>query len=418
MKYYSLDKILKHDSDFYIIYGSRSSGKSYATKKYAIDRFFEHGEEFIIFKRYDADMKSKICQTTFEDMLPYVADKYGKKIKYYQGRWYVKDLDAPDTGIKDAVVCGHGLALNLVDRYKMTQYPNVHTVIFEEFMSMNGRYLHDEISLFNNMVSTIVRKRTDVKVFLLGNAISRYNPYTLELGIDLADMKKDSIKAFQKYEGEERYKYVIERTGNVHIDNNAQAYYQFSDSSKQGSMIVEGDFEVNTYPLEREGITTEHAQLNDVHRLIYIKYGLDYFLMVKCQKVEKEIIHHDMIQNRGVSTLDWYDDDIGLWSIPTDDDIQKEIEEVTERHYSKPVYGFIQTDEPTDVMKEELDIIILNTSEEMKDCQCYAVMPRQGGKYLNHMIDIMIEHSRQNWLIYDTHFTGDSVNRAIEQFLK
>ena len=115
-------------------------------------------------------------------------------------------------------------------------------------------------------------------------------------------------------------------------------------------MIVEGDFEVNTYPLEREGITTEHAQLNDVHRLIYIKYGLDYFLMVKCQKVEKEIIHHDMIQNRGSSTLDWYDDGIGLWSIPTDDDIQEEIEEVTERHYSKPVYGFIQTDEPTDLM--------------------------------------------------------------------
>ena len=37
-KYYSLDKILKNDCQFYMIVGKRSKGKSYATCKYCIDK--------------------------------------------------------------------------------------------------------------------------------------------------------------------------------------------------------------------------------------------------------------------------------------------------------------------------------------------------------------------------------------------
>ena len=253
MEFYSYNKIDEFNADFKIIFGSRGTGKSYGIKKKVIDNFFnsDEKEQFVIVRRFEADIKQKIAQTYFADMADYLAETYQAKIKYYQGQFWIKDLDEPDSGIKGARVCGYMMALNLTERYKSTAYPDVTTIVFEEFMSMNNRYLSDEISLFNNFVSTIVRKRKNVSVYMLANAISRYNPYTTELGIDLSKLEVDSILPLQKYDGEDRYVYVIERTKNVKVENNGDYYYQFHDSSKKGNMVTDGDFEVKAYPLER-----------------------------------------------------------------------------------------------------------------------------------------------------------------------
>ena len=53
IKWYSLDNILKYDAQYYIIYGERSNGKSYAVDKYIIDKFFKDGKQFAFVK----DMK-------------------------------------------------------------------------------------------------------------------------------------------------------------------------------------------------------------------------------------------------------------------------------------------------------------------------------------------------------------------------
>ena len=411
MDFYSYNKIDEFNSDFKIIFGSRGTGKSYGIKKKVIDKFFnsEENEQFVIVRRFEADIKQKIAQTYFADMADYLAETYHSKIKYYQGQFWIKDINEPDSGIKGARPCGYMMALNLTERYKSTSYPDVTTIVFEEFMSMNNRYLSDEISLFNNFVSTIVRKRKNVSVYMLANAISRYNPYTNELGIDLSKIEVDSIVTLQKYDGEERYKYVIERTKNVKVENNADYYYQFQDSSKKGNMVTDGDFETKAYPLERKGITTDDLELFRQDTLIYIKYGLDYFILEKGQAT-KQIVNPLWLEWKEEQEYD--DDYITFSNVDLNEpEPPKYTEQIVER-----IYGWEQTEEPTDDIKQAFTVVILNTVEDVKDVKTYASMPNDW-KWLREQINMIVDYSVQNWLIFDSHFTGDSVNQALLQLM-
>ena len=411
MEFYSYNKIDKYNADFKIIFGSRGTGKSYGIKKKVIDNFFssDEKEQFVIVRRFEADIKQKIAQTYFADMADYLAENYHAKIKYYQGQFWIKDLEEPDSGIKGARVVGYMMALNLTERYKSTAYPDVTTIVMEEYMSMNNRYLNDEISLFNNFISTIVRKRKNVSVYMLANAISRYNPYTNELGIDLSKIEVDSIVTLQKYDGEDRYKYVIERTKNVKVENNGDYYYQFQDSSKKGNMIAEGDFEVKAYPLERKGITTDDLELFRENTLIYIKYGLDYFILEK-GKATKQIVNPLWLEWKEEQEDD--DDYITFSNVDLNEpEPPKYTEQIVER-----IYGWEQTEEPTDDIKQAFTVVILNTIEDVKDAKTYASMPNDW-KWLRKQLDMIVEYSVQGWLIFDSHFTGDSVNQALLQLM-
>ena len=176
-------------------------------------------------------------------------------------------------------------------------------------------------------------------------------------------------------------------------------------------MIVDGDFEVKAYPLERKGVTTDDLELISNKTLIYLKYGLDYFLLEQGYATRQVI---------NPLWLEWKeeqdDDDLFEYTFSNVDDEEIEPPKYTEQIVEK-IYGWEQTEEPTDKMKKELNIIILNTIEDVENAKCYASMPNDW-KWLRSQIDLVIEHSVQNWLIFDSHFTGDSVNQALLQLMR
>ena len=243
IQYYRLDNILKHEGQYYIIYGERSNGKSYATAKYVLDKYFKNGEQFVICKRYQEDMSATICSTMLSPLYEYVLKEYGYHIRFFQSKWYAtQDIDTPIT--KQEVI-GYAQALNTVERYKGSQYPKVTTIIFEEFMSLKGNYIPGEINLLLNLVSTITRKRDNVKVFMLGNAISKYSPYSDALGIRLDKLKFNEIIEKKFKYGKVTTTFVIERSKHVVIDDNTSSYSNFGKVSS--SMITEGMFETSQY---------------------------------------------------------------------------------------------------------------------------------------------------------------------------
>ena len=48
MKYYSLKNILKQDCRYNLMFGERSSGKTYAVLYYMLERYLKHGEQGIV----------------------------------------------------------------------------------------------------------------------------------------------------------------------------------------------------------------------------------------------------------------------------------------------------------------------------------------------------------------------------------
>lgn len=267
IKWYTLDELDQLENiQYYITFGGRGLGKSYAVDKRLLDNFFNNGEEFMILKRYACDMKTKIASTMLEPLYDYVLETYGFKIRYYHSKWYAykPTEDGKIPPLSECVVMGYSGSLNEVDRLKGSHYPKVTTIVLEEFMSMNCSYLDNEVNLLMNIVSTVSRNRTNLKIYLLGNAISKTNPYTEALGIQIHRMKHGEIivKEYENGKGQ-KTRFAVQRTPDVdvfdHEDNKDKVVYNIFGDNSTGSMITTGEFETEDYPLYINGCCFEEV---------------------------------------------------------------------------------------------------------------------------------------------------------------
>lgn len=301
INWYSLDNILKHDVQYYMIFGERSNGKSFAVDSYIIDKFFENGEQFAFVKRYEEDIKTKYMSEVFNPLEEYILEKYNHRLKFYRGQWLVYE-DGKEGKISECQVFGYAFSLANVNRTKATSYPLITTVLFEEFMSIDCSYIDDELNMFLNLISTIVRYRHNVKVFMLANAISKFSPYSQALGIRLHRIKKGEI-ILKEYTDKKGFKtrFAIERSENVNVfDNNLNTnkivYNNFGNAGV-GQMITSGEFETHAYPRKIANVTFDELRENEGDVIIgkkhitpfVIKYE-DYFYRIYLYSYEKNIL--------------------------------------------------------------------------------------------------------------------------------
>lgn len=313
IKWYSLDNILKHDVQYYMIFGERSNGKSYAVDKYIIDKFFNEGKQFAFVKRYEEDIKSKYMSEVFNPLEDYMLEKYGHRLKFYRGQWLVYE-DGCEGKLSDCKVFGYAFSLANVNRTKATSYPDIDTILYEEFMSIDCSYINDELNLFLNLISTIVRYRHNVKVFMLANAISKFSPYSSALGIRLHRLKKGEI-ILKEYTDKKGFKtrFAIERTENVNVFDNNQnenkiVYNNFGNSGV-GQMITSGDFEVHAYPRRIGNVTLDELRekkddiiIGKKHATPFIIRYEDYFYRIYLYGREKNILAFREVDQNKISS--------------------------------------------------------------------------------------------------------------------
>lgn len=312
IKWYSLDNILKYDVQYYMIFGERSNGKSYAVDKYIIDKFFLEGEQFAFVKRFEDDIKSKYMSEVFTPLEPYILETYGYRIKFYRGCWLAYE-DGTEGKISECKTFGFAFSLNNVNRTKATSYPNVTTILFEEFMSIDCSYLPDELNLFLNLISTIARYRHNVKIFMLANAISKFSPYSSALNVKLHRLKKGEIIT-REYKDKKGFttRFAIERSENVNVFDNNQntnkiVYNNFGNAGV-GQMITSGEFEVHAYPRRVANVTLDELRenKNDViigkkHILPFVIRYEDYFYRMYLYGVDKFILAFREIEEQTIN---------------------------------------------------------------------------------------------------------------------
>lgn len=260
IKWYNLEPILEHNVQYYMIFGERSNGKSFAVDKYVVDKFFNEGRQFAFVKRFEEDIKEKYMRKVFsEKMVEYIKEQYNHEIKFYRGQWLVYECGL-EGKLAECKVFGTTFSIAGVNRTKATSYDEIDTILLEEFMSIDCTYLPDELNLFLNLVSTIARYRHTLKIFMLANTISKFSPYSGALGIKLHRLKKGEIIT-REYKDKKGFvtRFAIERTENVNVyDNTANkekiVYYNFGNAGI-GSMITSGDFEVHKYPRVIDGVS-------------------------------------------------------------------------------------------------------------------------------------------------------------------
>ena len=162
--YYDYDKISSYNATFNMIITNRGYGKTYGAKKRAINKFLKKGEQFIYVRRYKSELKK-------------VKDKFFEKIKKeFEGhKFEIKGF----TAYIDDKVAGYLIPLSTSLSEKSNEYPNVTTIIFDEFLIDKAyiRYLDNEVETLLDLVYTVQRERENVRVYLLGNNVTTVNPY-------------------------------------------------------------------------------------------------------------------------------------------------------------------------------------------------------------------------------------------------
>ena len=177
-KYYDISHLLKDypDAYYYMAFGERSNGKTYSALNYALERYFKHGEQFAYIRRFGEDVKRKNLQTLLAAHVENgrIAELSGgtfSLVNYTGGKFIAYSYDETNgKAVNDKQPMGYAFDLNAMEHHKSTSYPKVTTIIFDEFLSRQG-YLTNEFVLFMNTLSTIIRDRMDVNIFMIGNTV-------------------------------------------------------------------------------------------------------------------------------------------------------------------------------------------------------------------------------------------------------
>lgn len=282
MKYYSLNKINKKNATYNVIFGERSNGKTYATLKQVLENYFNDGSQFAYIRRWSVDVQPKRMNNLFNAIIEdgYLEKLSGGKftaIFYRTGRFYLctyNDKGKPIYNEEDII--GYAFSLSENEHNKANSYPRVTTIIFDEFLT-NKIYLPDEFILFMNTISTIVRQRTNVKIYMLGNTVNKFCPYFKEMGLtNILTMKQGTIDVYTY--GETKLKVAVEYADSKKKFKKNNFYFAFNNPKLK--MITGGAWELNIYP---------HAPVKWLPKNILFTYFIDFNDSIyQCEIISKD----------------------------------------------------------------------------------------------------------------------------------
>ena len=251
--------------------------------KKIVNNYAKNGEQGAYLRRYREDFKGKRGATLFDSLIANgeISKATGGKwttVKFYSDRWYFAKPDESDPGrlVSDSTPFCFGFSLAQMEHDKSTSYPMVTTIVFDEFLSRIG-YLPNEFVLFMNVLSTIIRQRNNVKIYMLGNTVNKYCPYFQEMGLKhIEEMEAGKIDIYTY--GESQLRVACEYTQNHNIEGRkSDVYFAFDYPSLQ--MITGGAWELDLYPhLPRD---------YDVKEVIF-KYFIEFNdNMLQCEVIEQ-----------------------------------------------------------------------------------------------------------------------------------
>ena len=262
--YYSLDAILAKNAVYNVVMGERSNGKTYATLKYGLEQFFVDGSQIALIRRWQEDIRGKRATEVFSALLENGEIERLSKgeytgITYYSGKYFFCNYGDDGKPIYNQDdVFGFLFALSDTEHNKSITYPKVKTVLFDEFLT-RGAYLKDEFVLFMNTLSTLIRRRTDVKIFMLGNTVNKYSPYFKEMGLKHISKQTQGTIDIYSYGEDSKLKVAVEYASSTESKKPNNFYFAF-DNPKL-SMITDGAWELDIYPHLPEKYEKGHIML-------------------------------------------------------------------------------------------------------------------------------------------------------------
>lgn len=246
--FYSLNDILSKNADYNIVFGERSNGKTFAALKYGLEQYVSTGKQFAYIRRWREDLRGKRAESLFAGhvstgLVSTLTKGAFNAVVHVSGKWFLSKFENGKHYPELTPFC-FGFCLSETEHEKSSSYPNVTTIVFDEFITRRY-YLPDEFMLFMNTLSTIIRRRNDIKIFMLGNTINQYCPYFAEMGLKHITAQEQGTIDIYKF-GENGAVVAVEYCASTKHEKQSNKYFCFDNQNLQ--MITGGTWELNAYP--------------------------------------------------------------------------------------------------------------------------------------------------------------------------
>lgn len=258
--YYNTKLIRSKDAHYNLVIGERSNGKTTALLRDIIEDYYLTGSKGAVVRQMELDIKGHKGASLFSgvvagNMVAELTNGEWDGIRYWNRAYYLTrwdDVKAKE--VRDTDAFCHIFAISQAIHYKSNSYPNIGTIMFDEFMRADHVYLPDEVSQFLNLVSTLVRDKNDAKIFLVANTISWNSQYFKKLGLtSVSKMKPGELAVVEKKKKRSGGVELEMRVAIEYCENTAEyggkasdVYFLMDDATT--SMIIDGEFAIPDYP--------------------------------------------------------------------------------------------------------------------------------------------------------------------------
>lgn len=250
--YYDGSAIMDIDAVYRIIIGMRSNGKTYFWCREVLDHYFDFGLPSVYVRRFDEMIKPKIINLLFDPHIEYIKEKTGgdfNAVVYRSNAWYLCRKEADKNGsveivMKDDRPFCFSSAVSTVETTKGVDHGEIWSICYDEFITRTF-YLQNEFVMYQNLLSSWIRDRAGVEIFMIANTVSKFCPYFAEMG----------LKHVIKQEPGSIAVYEIGKTGNsiaVEVCAESEAIKKkvskyFAFDNPQLEMITSGAWEMALY---------------------------------------------------------------------------------------------------------------------------------------------------------------------------
>lgn len=289
--YFEVAPLLKKypHARYYYILGGRSTGKTYPTVRNAIKDAIKGKGLFAYIRRHKESLQEVFMSQIFGIHGDYVSELTNgnwNRVVYWRRRFWLELWETDEETnsyvkiARNPKPIGAAFSLSTWETDKGADFgfdDGVKNIIVDEVLSKAGQYLTDEWSIFQNVISTLVRDRWefDTKIWLLANPISKWsNPYFRNMGIGKQLVNSHGITEI-KYPNDKggtamsavfvnlgEFAEVSENANKVH-----ETFFAFPYSKGKSRSITNGVWEMEDSARLPSGIYKESTKCRTVYAI-------------------------------------------------------------------------------------------------------------------------------------------------------
>lgn len=251
--YINIPSLYTLNADVYIVFGERSAGKSYSVFKGLFDEYNATGAQFAYMRTREDYLIRGRAWAAVANIKPYVEKTLWKEeanLNYYSGQYRKQELDRNGKWMYKP--CGYSLSIASWMKYKSNGFDEVKTIFLDEFIEDDDTTTIIPLSTseflkgYSQQLSTIIRRRKDVKVVACANSINPKSPLFVYYNIDARKLEQGKVYIFNRKLDDDNLKICVlytEPPKHAHVSKHLAVY-----ESQTTDMTITGAWQENIYP--------------------------------------------------------------------------------------------------------------------------------------------------------------------------